>query len=200
MTTPHDPSPAASPGVDPLETMLVEMNAVYRTAPSGGSFREMVHRWMDVCAAERQQHTERETMLRTFWINETRHWREQVDACQPYVKDGEPVAVCIARNRADADVLMTLLAREKAEVASLTQHLDRETELRREAERKIAALHTQLDRIPYADEYDQMQHDLSEARKQLTEAKQARVALENKATSRTASEVAIRLIDDPQNP
>lgn len=45
----------------------------------------------------------------------------QEDGCAPYLKEGETPAECLARNRRDIDVLMTLLAREKEEVARLRQ-------------------------------------------------------------------------------
>lgn len=45
-------------------------------------------------------------------------------ACAPYLKDDETPAECIERNRKDIDALMTLLAREKAQVETLTQQVE----------------------------------------------------------------------------
>ena len=39
--------------------------------------------------------------------------QQRLDACAPYLKDGETPAQCIARNRADVDLALRLLAAEK---------------------------------------------------------------------------------------
>ena len=41
------------------------------------------------------------------------------DPCQPYLKDGETPAECIARNRRDVDIALSSLARDRARVAEL---------------------------------------------------------------------------------
>jgi len=41
-----------------------------------------------------------------------------------YLKDGETPAECIARNRADADATLTLLAQARAQVASLAAQVE----------------------------------------------------------------------------
>lgn len=44
---------------------------------------------------------------------ELRSHHETEDECAPYLKDGETHLQCIERNRADANAVLTLLAREK---------------------------------------------------------------------------------------
>lgn len=46
-----------------------------------------------------------------------------IAACAPFLKDGETPAACIARNRADTDAVLSLLAQEKATIANLTKRL-----------------------------------------------------------------------------
>lgn len=40
-------------------------------------------------------------------------------ACEPFLKDGETVTECIKRNRKDVDMVLRLLAEEKARVQEL---------------------------------------------------------------------------------
>lgn len=44
--------------------------------------------------------------------------RRRLDECRPYLKDGETPAQCIKRNRADVDVALGLLAKEKQKAES----------------------------------------------------------------------------------
>lgn len=45
------------------------------------------------------------------------------DPCQPYLKDGETPAECIARNRRDVDIALSSLVRDRARVAEAEQVL-----------------------------------------------------------------------------
>lgn len=50
--------------------------------------------------------------------NENEILRRRLDECSPYLKDGETPAQCIKRNRADVDLVLGLLAKEKQKAES----------------------------------------------------------------------------------
>ena len=50
--------------------------------------------------------------------------RKRVEALTPYLKDGETPAECVARNRADVDSALSLLAKEKLRAESAEQRLE----------------------------------------------------------------------------
>jgi hypothetical protein len=50
-------------------------------------------------------------------------WPPPDDPMEPYLKEGETPAECVARNRADVQTALGLLAKEKQQVAALTQAL-----------------------------------------------------------------------------
>ena len=56
--------------------------------------------------------SKREIAERAFCAGQSAR-QDQLDACRPYLKEGETVAGCIARNRMDIDRLMGFLAAEK---------------------------------------------------------------------------------------
>lgn len=77
---------------------------------------------LSALAAARQETATQATKyenIRTFWMGEVQHYRALVEACGPFVKRGETPAECVARNRADVDTALGLLAKEKAKVAEL---------------------------------------------------------------------------------
>lgn len=51
--------------------------------------------------------------------------QDQIEACRPYLKDGETVADCLARNRADISMLMGKWGAEKMTTARLRTALDK---------------------------------------------------------------------------
>ncbi len=88
--------------------------------------------------AERDEQKEN---LGVFWIGETKHLREQIEACAPFMKDGETPAECIARNRKDTDSVMTLVVREKYRAEAAEARL---LEIEQQADREIRRLKAEL--------------------------------------------------------
>ena len=67
--------------------------------------------------------------------------------------------------KADVDAyVQALTAKKEEEITTQRVALERETELRREAEQHNRHIEKQLDRIPYADEYDSMETELAALR------------------------------------
>jgi hypothetical protein len=74
--------------------------------------------------------------------------RRLIDECQPYLKDDETPAQCIARNRADANAVCGLLAKDRASIACKVALLRRARDFAvnvSEAPRAAAALVTAID-------------------------------------------------------
>lgn len=74
------------------------------------------HAWADRCGIDRDDERAIEPHL-YGWPEEFAIFRDGWDAawldCKPFLKDGETPAECIARNRADADLLLADLAKER---------------------------------------------------------------------------------------
>ncbi len=68
------------------------------------------------------EHFERAWQLRGDGIDRL---RSQIDACRPYLKEGETPAECLARNRADIVRLMGKWGAEKMRSAKLRDDLDK---------------------------------------------------------------------------
>ena len=60
--------------------------------------------------------------------------RRRLDECRPYLKDGETPAQCIKRNRADVDVALGLLAKEKQKAESAAPSAGPDVQERTDAE------------------------------------------------------------------
>lgn len=74
-----------------------------------------------------------------------------IEACAPHLKDGETPADCIARNRADVDAALALLAKRAEERDEARRNFDREHEASwrniQRATEQIDALRTERDRL-----------------------------------------------------
>lgn len=62
---------------------------------------------------------EHSAMVEMVLRDERDELRALLDACAPYLKEGETPAECIARNRRDVDIALSSLARDRARVAEL---------------------------------------------------------------------------------
>ncbi len=110
---------------DDLRFLLAHVETLTQQVADWAAANEVIRQDFEDAKEENARLTaDKATLIDTLrtWARLVRQYNEEVDAAEPYLKPDESMAECIARNRADMELVAELLVKEKARLLDSANH------------------------------------------------------------------------------